>query len=60
MEISSEYKHILFWSKGPGEDYICIEPVMRPVGGLIDDPALVAAGKTLVARVTYRLEPEEA
>ncbi|MEI6650927.1 MAG: hypothetical protein WCL23_05915 [Candidatus Moraniibacteriota bacterium] len=60
MEISSEYRYILVWSEGPMEDYICIEPVMRLDGGLVDDPASIQPGETLVARVTYRLEPEEA
>jgi galactose mutarotase-like enzyme len=59
MEISPEYSHILVWSSGPDAEYVCIEPVMRPVGGLVDDPALVGPGKTLTARITYRLKSEE-
>lgn len=59
MEVSPEYRHVLVWSEGPESDYVCIEPVMRLDGGLVDDPAIVGPGEMLSGMVTYRLETEE-
>jgi galactose mutarotase-like enzyme len=55
FEISPEYKRIWVWSK-PGEDFVCIEPVMRDPGGLTNDPELVKPGSTLVGRLNITLE----
>jgi galactose mutarotase-like enzyme len=40
LDISIEYKKVWIWSQ-PGQDFICIEPVMRDVGGLADDPVFI-------------------
>ena len=37
FDISKEYKRIWVWSM-EGKDFICIEPVMRDKGGIIEDP----------------------
>ncbi len=55
MDISSEYKKLWVWSQ-PGKDFVCVEPVMRNAGGLVDDPELVKPGKTYTGTVTFRLE----
>ena len=55
MDVSMEYQKIWIWSV-PGEDFICIEPVMRNEGGLIDNPEMIKPGETLSGKVTLRLE----
>lgn len=55
MDVSPEYKKIWVWSL-PDKDFVCIEPVMRDVGGLVKDPEMVAPGQTLSAKVNFRLE----
>ncbi len=56
MKVSPEYKRIWIWSL-PDKDFVCIEPVMRDAGGLVDDPKLVLPGKTYSASLNLRLEP---
>ncbi len=58
LDVSEEYQKIWVWSLS-GQDFICIEPVMRDVGGLITDPAMVKPGETLSGRVSVQLEPEK-
>jgi galactose mutarotase-like enzyme len=55
LDVSKEYQRIWVWSQA-GKDFICIEPVMRDAGGLVDDPELVPPQKTLTAKVNFRLE----
>lgn len=55
MDVSREYKRIWVWSI-PGKDFVCIEPVMRDAGGLVNDPEQVPPGKSVVGRVNFRLE----
>ena len=55
MDVSEEYKKIWIWSL-PGQDFICVEPVMRNSGGLIDDPEMVKPSETLSGKVNFRLE----
>jgi len=40
MDISVEYQKIWIWAL-PGKDFVCIEPVMRDVGGIVADPYIV-------------------
>lgn len=54
---SPEYKKVWVWSM-KGKDFVCIEPVMRDEGGLVDDPEMVAPGETLRGQVTFSLETE--
>lgn len=53
MEASPEYKKIWVWSL-PDRGFICIEPVMRNKGGLVDDPVMLTYGETF--EVTLRLK----
>jgi galactose mutarotase-like enzyme len=55
MNVSVEYRKIWVWTE-PGKDFVCVEPVMRDVNGLIDDPETVKPGETFSARVNYKLE----
>lgn len=55
MDVSAEYQRILVWSL-PDKNFVCIEPVMRDDGGLIDDPEMVEPGETFSGKVTFRLE----
>ncbi|HEY4525589.1 MAG TPA: hypothetical protein VJL32_00625 [Candidatus Paceibacterota bacterium] len=57
MDISPIYRRIWVWSV-PGSDFICIEPVMRDPGGLVDDPEMVPPEQSVSGRVNIRLEPE--
>ncbi len=40
LDVSEEYKKIWIWSE-PGKDFICIEPMQRGLGGIVDDPAII-------------------
>ena len=55
MDISQEYKKIWIWTM-PGEDFVCVEPVMRNPNGLVDDPEMVKPGEKVSGKVNYRLE----
>ena len=54
INTSVEYKKIWIWSL-PGKDFICVEPVMRDINGLIDDPQVVEPNKTFTAKVNFKL-----
>jgi len=55
LEVSKEYKHIWIWSQ-PGKDFICIEPVRRNKGGLIDDPEKIKPGEVSSTNFNIRLQ----
>lgn len=55
IDASIEYKKIWIWSL-PGKDFVCIEPVMRNIGGLVDDPEKVRPGSTLSASININLK----
>ena len=55
FKVSPEYKKIWIWSQ-PGKDFICIEPVMRDVGGIIDDPEKVKSNQKFSANLNLSLE----
>ncbi len=55
LSTSSEYERLWIWSL-PGQDFVCIEPVMRDVGGLIDNPVLIQPSQTLSTYVRFELE----
>ncbi len=55
IDASAQYKKIWVWSQ-PEKDFICIEPMMRDKGGLINDPELVTAGETYSLQVNYSLK----
>ncbi len=55
MDVSPEYRKIWVWSM-MNKDFVCIEPVMRDEGGLVNDPELVPPGATYTGTVKFRLE----
>lgn len=55
LSTSPEYERFWIWSL-PEQDFVCIEPVMKDVGGLIDDPVLINPGETLSPYVRFELE----
>ena len=55
LTTSPEYQRIWIWSL-PGKDFLCIEPVLRDVGGLVKDPEFVLPGETYSAQLNIRLE----
>ena len=55
IDVSPEYKKIWVWSM-PGKDFVCVEPVMRDKGGLVNDPEKIKPQKTFRARVNFRLK----
>lgn len=55
LNASPEYQRVWIWSL-PEKDFICIEPAMRDVGGLVNDPEFIAPGETLHATLNIRLE----
>ena len=53
LDVSPEYKRIWIWTQ-PGKDFICIEPVVRDAGGLVDDPELIKPQQTFSTKVNIR------
>lgn len=45
LDISKEFERIWVWSM-PGKDFICIEPVMRDIGGIITGPVIIKPEST--------------
>ncbi len=58
IDASPEYRKIWVWSQ-PHKDFICIEPVMRDPGGLIDDPVFIMPQETVCASMRLSLEKQE-
>ncbi|MEO5635238.1 MAG: hypothetical protein ABIS26_00990 [Candidatus Paceibacterota bacterium] len=55
MDVSPLYKRIWIWSL-PGKDFICVEPVMRDSGGLVDDPEMIPELGELEAYLKIKFE----
>jgi galactose mutarotase-like enzyme len=55
LNASAEYQRFWIWSL-PERDFVCIEPVMRDVGGLIANPKWLKPHETFSAHLTIRLE----
>jgi galactose mutarotase-like enzyme len=55
IDASPEFKKMWIWSQ-PEKDFVCIEPVMRDVGGLVDDPEKVKPKEALSTSVHFNLE----
>ncbi len=51
LDVSVEYRKLWLWSV-PGEDFFCIEPAMRDIGGLVSDPEIVNPGESVSASFT--------
>ncbi|OGI89419.1 hypothetical protein A2911_02530 [Candidatus Nomurabacteria bacterium RIFCSPLOWO2_01_FULL_40_15] len=54
IDASPEFKKIWIWSM-PGKDFVCVEPVMRNKGGLIEDPEKIRPKGTFRSRVNFSL-----
>ncbi len=57
FNIGKEYKKIWVWSM-PDKDFVCVEPVMRNKGGIIEDPEKVKPGETLSLKFNIELKEE--
>lgn len=55
LDVSIEYKKIWIWSI-PKNNFICIEPVMRGLNGLINDPLEIKINEPFVANINIKLE----
>jgi galactose mutarotase-like enzyme len=55
IDASEKYQKIWIWSL-PDKDFICIEPVMRDVGGLVNDPQILEPKEVFVTSVNFNLE----
>lgn len=55
IDASIEYKKIWIWSQ-PGKDFICIEPIMRDVDGLLNSPKIIRPGETFSANINFKLQ----
>lgn len=51
---SSEYEEIWVWSMA-GKDFVCIEPVMRGINGLLDNPRLIKPKEKFRASINFKL-----
>ncbi len=54
LSASKEYHNIWVWSQ-PEKDFICIEPIMRDVGGIISNPELVKPMDTFSSSFNIKL-----
>jgi galactose mutarotase-like enzyme len=50
-----EYKKIWVWSM-PGKDFFCVEPVMRDINGLINNPKMIKSKEIFKTSVNFKLE----
>jgi galactose mutarotase-like enzyme len=55
IDVSPEYKKIWVWSMSD-KDFVCIEPVMRNKGGLVEDPERVKSKEIFSASVSFSLK----
>jgi hypothetical protein len=52
---SPEYRRIWVWSL-KDMDFVCIEPVMRDYGGLVNNPELIQPGETFSPEIKIELQ----
>ncbi len=55
LNLSREYKKIWIWSL-PGKDFICIEPAMGELNGLVNNPQLIQPGNIFTLSVSFYLK----
>lgn len=55
IDASPLYKKIWIWSM-PTKDFVCIEPVMRDAGGLVENPEKIKIKETFRASVNFKLK----
>lgn len=55
LNFSKEYKRIWVWSM-EGKDFICVEPVMQDVGGIITDPEKIKPNSTHFSSINILLK----
>ncbi|MDD3302842.1 MAG: hypothetical protein PHN31_04740 [Candidatus Gracilibacteria bacterium] len=54
IDYDLNYKNIWIRSE-EGKDFICIEPVLRNENGLLDNPFIVEAGKSVEFKIVYEI-----
>lgn len=54
LDVSASYQKIWIWSL-PGKDFICIEPMMRGLNGLNDDPEIIKPNSKFSASINLNL-----
>ena len=54
LDISPEYQKIWVWSV-PGKDFICVEPMMSGLNGLIDNPEKIKPDGSYIAKINIKL-----
>ncbi len=57
MQISEEYKKVWIWTQ-PGQDFVCVEPVMGDVGNIRSNPTLVKSERPVFAWINFSKEEE--
>lgn len=55
IDPSIKFEKIWFWSI-PEQDFICVEPIMKDINGLVDNPQLVKPGQIFYTNVNFKLE----
>lgn len=55
LQLSKGYEKIWVWSI-PGKDFVCIEPVMRDEGGIVQNPHIIKPGESLELFLNIRLD----
>lgn len=54
INASVEYEKFWIWSM-PGKDFICIEPMMKGLNGMVDDPYILKPGSSVKIHLNIRL-----
>lgn len=55
LNISSQYQSLWVWSL-PGQDFICLEPMLRGLNGLIDDPQKILPKEIFSTQINFKLK----
>ncbi len=55
IDVSIEYEKIWIWSMS-GRDFICIEPIMRDINGLIKNPQIINSKEIFKTNINIKLE----
>jgi len=55
ITISNSYQNLWVWSI-PGKNFICIEPMMRGLNGLMDEPLMIKPMGTFKASINFKLK----
>ena len=55
IDASVQYQKIWIWSQ-LGKDFICIEPMLRDLDGLLDNPEIIKPGEEFSANINFKLQ----